>query len=329
MAKLALHPVCKWFPEMEQEDLQKLADDIKENGQQLPILVWGGKICDGRNRELACEIAGVKPQTKTMKREPTPAEIVALNLHRRHLTLGQRLEVASNLREHYVKFGQQRKQENLKNGRKSPEGTTVVPSDNDGDNAPGKALERAAAEAGVSHTTLQKYDAVKDKSPELAEAIREDEITVAAAARQVMEDNTETKSPKPTIAKDAMGIPLAAYLVPVFNGLELFKEADSLCRKLQDVIEKLSSNPAGAAFRRELETSSKGEGPMRHRHKSLQQIKSDLKLSRPYTRCPYCASRENGKAFKDCKTCKGCGWATKMTFDSSPADYRAAVEKTK
>lgn len=193
--KLSLHPVCKWFPEMEPEDLEKLAADIKENGQQLPILVWNDQICDGRNRELACEIAGVEPKIRQLKKEPTASEIVALNLHRRHLSLIQRLEVASNLREYYAAEGRERKLENLKqnqpdtenwsiptNGEATERGS-ITPFGNGQEKESETATERAATEASVSDKTLKRYDQVKENCvPEIVEGMQQGVVAVSAAA---------------------------------------------------------------------------------------------------------------------------------------------------
>src|SRR5262245_33089491 len=56
------HPVADEFPWMSEDELQELADDIKTNGQRQPIVkLRDGRIVDGRNRELACLVAGAIP----------------------------------------------------------------------------------------------------------------------------------------------------------------------------------------------------------------------------------------------------------------------------
>ena len=51
------HPAAELFPLMDNVALAALIRDIKENGLQEPILLWEGKILDGRNRLKACERA--------------------------------------------------------------------------------------------------------------------------------------------------------------------------------------------------------------------------------------------------------------------------------
>jgi ParB-like chromosome segregation protein Spo0J len=58
----AVHPLADLFPMMEPDDLAALADDIKANGLQQPIVVDdAGVLIDGRNRLAACKRAGVEP----------------------------------------------------------------------------------------------------------------------------------------------------------------------------------------------------------------------------------------------------------------------------
>ena len=58
----AFHPICLLFPEMSPEEIQELATDIKAKGLLHPIILYEGKILDGRNRYLTCGIAGVEPR---------------------------------------------------------------------------------------------------------------------------------------------------------------------------------------------------------------------------------------------------------------------------
>jgi ParB-like chromosome segregation protein Spo0J len=76
---MTAHPIADLFPLLKGEELQALADDIKENGLYEAILVFEGEIIDGRNRWRACKMAGVEPRIEE--------RIISKNLRRRHLTL--------------------------------------------------------------------------------------------------------------------------------------------------------------------------------------------------------------------------------------------------
>ena len=153
------HDVANVFPMMSESELDDLAADIKANGLQLPIWLFEGKVIDGRNRLIACERAGVTPRVQTW---PGPASalvgfVVSLNLHRRHLSTGQRGIVAAQLA-------------NLDAGRHSIPSYEVIEQPD------------AAALLGVSTSTVQRGRKVIDRGvPELVAAVKAGTVTIGAA----------------------------------------------------------------------------------------------------------------------------------------------------
>lgn len=92
------HLACLLFPRLSEEELQSLADDIKQNGLSDPIVTLKGEILDGRNRFEACKIAGVEPKFVEWDGDSSPlAWIISQNLMRRNLTASQRAVVAFGL----------------------------------------------------------------------------------------------------------------------------------------------------------------------------------------------------------------------------------------
>jgi len=78
------------FPMMTDEELANLAADVNANGLIHPIVVdKDGVIIDGRNRDRACEIAGIEPATVPFEGDDPRTYIIAANISRRHLTKGQ------------------------------------------------------------------------------------------------------------------------------------------------------------------------------------------------------------------------------------------------
>ncbi len=47
-------------------------------------------LIDGRNRREACKIAGVVPDVRELNGEDPKAFVISANIHRRHMTKGQR-----------------------------------------------------------------------------------------------------------------------------------------------------------------------------------------------------------------------------------------------
>jgi hypothetical protein len=87
-----VHPLAAIFPMLSDEELADLAEDIKENGLLHPIVrTVHGVIVDGRNRVVACDIAGVEPEfeDRVVDDDEARALIVSANLKRRNMTKGQ------------------------------------------------------------------------------------------------------------------------------------------------------------------------------------------------------------------------------------------------
>jgi hypothetical protein len=169
------HPAAELFPLMGEVELRELADDIKANGQLEPIVVWDNQILDGRNRYAACKLAEVAPRYEfTNGNIGSPVVyVVSKNLHRRHLTVGQRAAIAvdmipllkdeAKLRQEASRFG-------------AVEQNSAPPQ------VHGKVREIAAKAAGVSHFSVDQAAKVKKEDPELYEKVRKGEISVNAAA---------------------------------------------------------------------------------------------------------------------------------------------------
>ncbi len=99
---IEFHRFANIFPLMDEVGLAELAADIKAESQREPIYLWQEKIIDGRNRYLACKIAGVEPVLKALEFPGGEAEalayVISRNLKRRHLDAQQRAKVLQNLR---------------------------------------------------------------------------------------------------------------------------------------------------------------------------------------------------------------------------------------
>jgi ParB-like chromosome segregation protein Spo0J len=100
-SKYEYHPIANLFPLMEGDEYQALVEDIKDRGLQEPIILYEGKILDGRNRYRACVDAGVEIKLplkiKTYDGKDPVGLVLTANLHRRHLDAGQRAVVAAEL----------------------------------------------------------------------------------------------------------------------------------------------------------------------------------------------------------------------------------------
>jgi ParB-like chromosome segregation protein Spo0J len=100
-SELRFHPLADIFPLMEGAEFDELVADIKANGLRDPIVLFEGKILDGRNRYRACLKAGAEPCPECsalnyLGDDPT-SFVISKNIHRRHLTAKQKDELLAKL----------------------------------------------------------------------------------------------------------------------------------------------------------------------------------------------------------------------------------------
>jgi ParB-like chromosome segregation protein Spo0J len=103
MPHLEPHPLAALFPAIPDNELQALADDIRQHGQREPVLTYEGKVLDGWNRVRACRLIGANPwlmEFDPASAKMTPEELViSANLRRRHLSVGQMSAIVVELSE--------------------------------------------------------------------------------------------------------------------------------------------------------------------------------------------------------------------------------------
>jgi ParB-like chromosome segregation protein Spo0J len=159
-----VHSIAEIWPIMRDDELDALAADISLNGQLVPIVMVGGAILDGRNRWLACKLAGVTPWVEEI--DPVGRDLDALawsyNEHRRHLPVQVRALAAA-------------RRANMKEGRPSLTSANALVS------------QKAAAEQfGVSVDAVKRAKTVLDHGDQgLIEAVESGDVSVSAAATAV------------------------------------------------------------------------------------------------------------------------------------------------
>lgn len=89
---LEIHPLAEQFPEMLEQEFEALVASIETDGLKEPLLLFEGKVLDGRHRYRACLQLGIEPGTRPFKGTQEEAESlsIAQNLSRRHLTASQK-----------------------------------------------------------------------------------------------------------------------------------------------------------------------------------------------------------------------------------------------
>lgn len=204
-----VHPVADRFPLLTEEEMEKLVSDIKENGLLNPIVLNhdNSMIIDGRNRWIACERAGVDPVFRRLGKHYSEEQIIRLiagaNLHRRHLTVGQRAMIGVQIAKDLTDDAEKRRLANLKGQEPKP----LI-------NGVGRSAQIAASLMGIGQNSVEKAQVIDDRSPQLAERVATGKATLDEAYKQVKGSIAEAK-PKHT--KDSQFVELATHEGELIN----------------------------------------------------------------------------------------------------------------
>jgi hypothetical protein len=157
------HPLAGTVPRPTGKELAALEASIAQNGLLHPIAIHEGMVLDGITRLQACQAVNVPPKFVEFSGPGTPEEFVqAANVHRRHLTEGQRGLMAAELA-------------TMPRGRPKKNTHTRVFSQ-----------EEAAERHGVGVTTVQSaLEVLRSKDEALIEGVRSGETSLSAAARRL------------------------------------------------------------------------------------------------------------------------------------------------
>jgi ParB-like chromosome segregation protein Spo0J len=153
------HSVASIFPLMAEHELEELANDIRSHGLREPIWLHADQIIDGRNRYLACQIAGVEPAYREWDGNGSlVAFVVSLNLHRRHLDTSQRAMVAGRI-------------------------ASFKKGDNQHTQICGTSQDQAAELLNIGIRSVQSaVDVLDHGTPELIDAVEAGHVAVSTAA---------------------------------------------------------------------------------------------------------------------------------------------------
>ena len=179
------------FPSFQgDEEFTHLVNSIKSEGLLEPIVIWKGKIVDGRHRHLACKEARVQPEYTYLpddwSLDKVKNRVVALNVLRRHLTTGQRALVAAALANMTVGG----------TGSNQYEKSNSLNLDFD------VSLQDSANQLSVSRASVATAKKVKHDTPDLAEKVNKGQMSLHAAEterRRRLGLPEKTNAPKPKV----------------------------------------------------------------------------------------------------------------------------------
>jgi len=179
---MEIHEYAKLFPPMSEEEFNELVEDIRQNGQLEPIILYEGKILDGWNRYNACMKLGIKPKMVEYNGENlNPLNfVISKNIKRRHLTASQKAILALEIKPLLEKEAKKRQLSGLKQFQ---EGAVTLKKEEREEK--GEANEQAGKIIGVGRDYVYKAEKVKKEAPELVEKIMKGEMNLSEASKEI------------------------------------------------------------------------------------------------------------------------------------------------
>jgi hypothetical protein len=328
--RLPIHPYAEIFPPMIHPEFDRLCGDIAVNGLQDEIVLYEGKVLDGRHRYLACLARMVTPRFREYAGEcGSPLSyVVSRNLHRRQLTESQRAFVAARLKPLFEEEARQRQLAGLKQGDHPPVSANLRKREKPEENA--SSAQKAAEAMQVSARSVEFADQVKKQGiPELVEAVARGELAVSAASRiarlpaeqqkevlariqnglkpnQALAHTADARPSEDTV--DDAGRPLPDQVKAIFQRRN---ELRALCRQM-DALDREIARLGQATVGFFLDAA--------RAQNHLRQAKQEVWAAQPAHVCPSCSGAESA-----CALCRGQGWITAALYDKPPPTGSSAA----
>ena len=183
------HEDSQLLPLMDSAALESFAEDIQKHGVQQPIVLFGDRVLDGRNRLRVCAKKGIALAAKNFvqfeSNQLSPRDfILTTNLHRRQLTIDQRAAVAAELVPSFARDARDRQIAAGKNGLLGGRGNKKPFAKNCA-----KGLKASAAAAhfvgGVSERYVELVLSLEKKKQGTLKRIKDGKITIQEAQREI------------------------------------------------------------------------------------------------------------------------------------------------
>jgi len=173
---MEFHPLANVFPMMSEEEYAELKADIKQNGLRTPIYLYQGSILDGRNRFKACQELNIVPDFQEYSGDSPLSFVISLNLHRRHLSAGQRAAVALDI----LPFIEEEAKQRMVDAHTV--GVENLPQLGD------KSRDIAGKQVGVSGRSVAEVKRIKEEHPEKFEQIKQGDKSINEVVKEIKQE---------------------------------------------------------------------------------------------------------------------------------------------
>ena len=187
------HRLAEMLPPMDDLEYAALRNDIAANGQQEPIVLYQGKVLDGRHRQKALFDLGILPKYLDLPEGTDPLRYVYSKALHRNLDQSQKACAAALIKGEFEAEAKAR----MKAGKKSGDPKASVPQGQEG-----AARDIAGDLFGVSGRYVQEAIAVLNTDRKLFDTVFNGSKKLTHAAREIKE------------VKDKCGKPSGSTHVP-------------------------------------------------------------------------------------------------------------------
>jgi N6-adenosine-specific RNA methylase IME4 len=203
--QLTFHEAADLFPLMGEERFRELVEDIRRNGLLHPIVLWNGKILDGRNRYLAWIGLGHDPATiRTETYDGNPFDYAwSANGQRRDLVQDQRYLIwkrcqngAATWNAEHDKTAERANKQRSESQKGTPKAeqqrfrTSCADTFRDRQAEEAKTTRAAVAkEAGVNRGSVERMDRLDKERPDLADKVVRGELKPTEAIRAMKKED--------------------------------------------------------------------------------------------------------------------------------------------
>ena len=247
MQQIESHPYADIFPQMLPDEYEALVADIHQHGQQEAIVLFEGKILDGRHRYQAMndlqQAQGVDWKPKSWEFCGTPEEamqfVFSANLYRRHLTTGQRACMGVDVKHQLQETVKQGQRTDLTWGKFAPSGSD--------ERAP-HVRDIAGKMLNVSGRSIDKAERIQEEAPDLFERVKSGEMHLSAADNALaVRNGTQTNAQAAAVIADKIVLRLGNEPITEhrIERIEELLTIDNIVEKMENLKTAHVSNNSG------------------------------------------------------------------------------------
>lgn len=190
--QLDIHAYSALFPPLDAEAFKGLAQDIQAHGLNEPILLYRGRVLDGRSRYQACLTAGIKPHFVEFHgtEEEALCRVISANLHRRHLTKSQAAALAVEVLPLFEEAAEKRRLAAIQ----AKKGCRVKVHNTSN----GRSDVQAGRLYGVSGRYVAEAKKIRNEAPELFQRLKTGSMNLKGAKRELRVQKARERRDMPT-----------------------------------------------------------------------------------------------------------------------------------